>query len=106
MPRDNWQHLYNTARWVRLRRAHLNAEPLCRMCKAQGYVTLGNVSDHIEAHKGDLSLFFDGANLQTLCKGHHDSTKAREERGGIIVGCDKDGVPLDPGHHWSTGGGD
>jgi 5-methylcytosine-specific restriction enzyme A len=102
MSRDDWQHLYNSARWRNGRRAHLAAEPLCRMCKAQGYVTLATVVDHIKAHKGDLSLFWDRGNWQSLCKDHHDATKAREERGGIIVGCDANGVPLDPGHHWKT----
>ena len=72
------------------------------MCKAQGYTTLATVVDHITPHKGDLSLFWDRGNWQSLCKDHHDATKAREERGGIMVGCDKDGVPLDPGHHWRT----
>jgi 5-methylcytosine-specific restriction endonuclease McrA len=102
MSRDDWQYLYNSRRWRRERRAHLAAEPLCRMCKAQGYTTLATVVDHVKPHKGDEFLFWDPNNRQSLCKVCHDSAKAREERGGIMVGCDKDGVPLDPGHHWKA----
>lgn len=102
MSRDDWQYLYNSTRWRKLRRVHLNGEPMCRFCKAQGYRTLATVVDHITPHKGDEALFFDPSNLQSLCKDHHDATKAREERGGIVVGCDANGVPLDPGHHWKA----
>lgn len=70
------------------------------MCKAQGYRTLATVVDHVKPHKGDLSLFWDPNNRQSLCKVCHDSAKAIEERRGIVVGCDASGVPLDPGHHW------
>lgn len=105
MSRDDWQRLYNTARWVRVRRAQLAGEPLCRKCKAQGHRTLGTVADHIKPHKGDLALFFDHDNLQTLCKPHHDATKAIEERGGYEPGCDVHGNPIDQAHRWNGGVG-
>lgn len=71
-----------------------------------GHTTLATVVDHVEPHKGDVTLFYDPDNLQSLCKDHHDSTKAREEHGGAEIGCDKDGIPLDAGHRWNVGGGD
>jgi len=90
---------YQTADWQRRRAAQLSAEPLCRMCAADGRVTAALVADHIRPHKGDTTQFWQGE-LQSLCKHCHDSRKARIERGGTDPGCDADGVPLDPTHHW------
>ncbi len=70
------------------------------MCLRQGYRTIATIVDHRKAHKGDLDLFFDPDNLDSLCKPHHDSTKQAEEKGGTIIGCDRNGEPLDPSHHW------
>lgn len=45
-------------------------------------------------------------NLRTLCEQHdqqvrQDRTGKRRSGGRLTVkGCDSDGVPLDPGHHW------
>lgn len=94
-----YHHLYNTTRWRARRKAQLDAEPLCRICKRQGRATPARVADHIKPHRGDLTLFWCG-DLQSLCKPCHDSTKAQEERSGKVRGCDKDGTPLDANHHW------
>lgn len=42
-------------------------------------MTAGSVVDHIEAHRGDMALFWDRNNWQTLCKPCHDSVKQAEE---------------------------
>ena len=55
---------------------------------------VASVVDHIKPHKGNRGLFWDRNNWQPLCKMHHDSTKAREESSGIVVGCDESGMPL------------
>lgn len=78
----SWQHLYKTNRWQKVRRIHLAGEPLCRICADDGYITPATVVDHIKPHKGDEALFFDPANLSSLCKLHHDSVKQSEERTG------------------------
>lgn len=44
----------------------------------------------------------DPANLQSLCKPHHDSAKQSEERLGYAKGCDVDGRPIDPAHPWNA----
>lgn len=49
------------------------------------------------------ALFWDTKNWQSLCKFHHDSTKKRLEISGKRVGCDINGRPLDPNHHWNKG---
>lgn len=103
MQRNEYQRLYATAHWKRLRALHLSGDPLCAICKQQGYRTVATVVDHIKAHRGDLSLFYDAYNLQSLCKLHHDSVKQAEEKGGVVRGCTKDGLPLDPSHRWGGG---
>ena len=93
--------LYQTKEWYRLRYKQLRKEPCCKYCDDSGRVVLATVVDHIIRHKGDEALFFDPDNLQSLCKVHHDSTKQREEKHGVIIGGDDNGYPVDPEHHWN-----
>lgn len=111
-----YRALYKTAQWKRTRRAHMAAEPLCRMCLARGIVNDGNltnqgkrqtdqrrrflVCDHIEPHKGDPEKFFAGP-FQTLCPDDHDIVKQQLEVRGYIAGCDLGGRPIDPLHPWN-----
>lgn len=78
-------------KWQRARKQWLAQHPLCVMCKAQGYITAATVVDHIKPHKGDLRLFWDTSNWQSLCKRHHDSDKQMLERHGhvkAVIGLD------------------
>ena len=97
-----WAHLYKTALWKRLRLAQLTRDPLCVYCDAMGRVVMAGVVDHIKPHKGDEIKFYNPDNLQSMCKQHHDSTKSIEERRGVIVGGNTQGVPIDPNHHWNS----
>lgn len=96
---------YDTKAWKKLRLRQLNKEPLCCMCKAIGYITPAEVVDHIEPHRGKHSKFYDESNLQSLCKQCHDRHKQRQEKRGVLVGNDLNGIPLDPSHHWKKGRG-
>lgn len=97
-----WKHLYNRAAWKRLRLAQLRRQPLCVMCERSGKATAAGVVDHVVPHKGDEALFFDAGNLQSLCATHHDASKSKAEARGVAeIGCDINGWPLDPGHHWN-----
>lgn len=90
-----WQHLYKTTRWTKLRLIHLSAEPLCRMCKDEGRITPATVVDHIKAHKGDETLFWNMGNWQSLCSSHHNSHAQSRDRTGKdtpVIG--PDGWPL------------
>jgi 5-methylcytosine-specific restriction enzyme A len=98
--KHEYQHLYRTYRWQKIRKAHLEANPLCVMCQADGKIVLANVVDHIEPHKGDEIKFYGGP-FQSLCKLHHDSTKQRQEKREVIIGCDESGIPIDNNHHWN-----
>ena len=91
---------YNS-RWQRAREGWLRSHPLCVKCLARSLVTEASVVDHIVPHKGDSALFWNRENWQSLCKRCHDSDKQREERGLAVLGCDVDGTPVDPGHHWN-----
>jgi 5-methylcytosine-specific restriction protein A len=84
---------YKTARWQKLRRAHLKAHPLCQMCADMGRTTQAAIVDHVRPHRGDEGLFFDPTNLSSLCPPHHDGTKQRLERGRMQVGLSADGWP-------------
>jgi 5-methylcytosine-specific restriction endonuclease McrA len=88
-------------RWQREREVWLMEHPLCVMHAELGHVVAGNVVDHKVPHRGDSELFWDRKNWQTLCKPCHDSHKQRLEKGGVIVGCNLAGIPIDPGHHWN-----
>ena len=101
----NWKHLYSTAAWGKLRAGQLLRQPLCEFC-LPNHISPATVVDHIIPHKGDPVLFFSSDNLQSLCKQCHDSAKqSAEKRGVAAVGCDEDGTPLDPTHHWRGGEG-
>lgn len=82
--RDNapWRRLYNTARWRALRWATLERDNFtCRMCGRLQGDTSQLVCDHKRPHRGNLTLFWDEANLQAVCKPCHDGAKQRLEQG-------------------------
>lgn len=97
------KRLYGTKRWFQLRHQQLSLHPLCALCEKLGKVKLAKVADHKVPHRGDEKLFFDPANLQSLCKTCHDGAKQQLEKSGTLRGCDVDGMPLDERHHWNVG---
>lgn len=101
MLKADWHHLYNTKRWKALRLYRLAIAPKCRFCEQANKLVPACVVDHIKPHKGNLELFWDETNLQSLCKRCHDGTKQAAERNGYERGCAADGAPLDPAHHWN-----
>ncbi|WP_424360239.1 HNH endonuclease [Methylocystis parvus] len=76
---NEWRAWYGSQAWRRKSEAQRQAEPLCRMCKAQGVMTPATVADHVRPHRGDADLFWHGE-LQSLCTPHHSSAKQAEER--------------------------
>ena len=94
--------LYDKRRWRRRSKQFLAENPLCRMCQERGLTKLAEVVDHIVPPKGDEALFWDEDNWQGLCLTDHNAAKQAEEKGGGVRGCDVDGMPLDPAHHWNS----
>lgn len=90
-------YLYRRKAWKSLRAAHLREHPLCVECGNQP----GNIVDHKKPHRGDMDLFFDPLNLQTLCGTHHSSWKQLQDNRGYAPGADQSGEPLDPNHPWN-----
>jgi 5-methylcytosine-specific restriction protein A len=65
------------------------------MCLKQGLIEAATVADHIQPHKNNTELFWNGQ-LQSLCKRHQDSVKQRFEKTGRRTNaCDINGKPLD-----------
>lgn len=98
-----WRHLYKGRAWQALRRDTLARDAMaCRLCGVLciglGQHELAPVVDHITPHKGDLSRFYNPANLQTLCKRCHDTRKRAAELRGYDVATDAEGWPIDPAH--------
>lgn len=107
------------SRWQKARDAYVRDNPLCIMCKGFGRLSPTEVVDHKIAPRlreaiesGDKiaitkaqSLFWDKTNWQPLCKYCHDSDKQRLEKSGRVLGCDSNGIPLDPNHHWNRPAG-
>ena len=82
---EQWHSLYSLPVWkYDLRPSQLLREPFCRSCTAQGKRVRATVADHIVPHRGDMSLFTDRNNLQSLCEGCHNRKTAKEmaERAG------------------------
>ena len=73
-----WHRLYSTDAWRKLRSAQLLREPFCVECARRGVRTRATDVDHIRDHKGDRRLFFDAANLQSLCHSCHSRKTLRE----------------------------
>ena len=90
-----YRRLYKTARWLKLRQSVLDDEPLCRYCIEDEVVEEATVVDHIKPHRGDLDLFWDVTNLQSLCSTCHDGRKQREELGQTFVRFGLDGWPIE-----------
>jgi 5-methylcytosine-specific restriction enzyme A len=92
-------------KWQQARAGFLKKHPLCECIHCQaGKIRIkpADVVDHITPHKGDMKLFWDRANWQAMNKQCHDSYKKQLELSGTINGCDADGMPVDPSHHWNV----
>jgi 5-methylcytosine-specific restriction enzyme A len=87
-------------KWQQAREGYLRNHPLCVDHMRRGRVVQATVVDHIEPHRGDMVLFWNKDNWQSLCADCHNIHKQRLEKSGRVQGCDVLGVPDDPNHHW------
>ncbi|WP_311270504.1 HNH endonuclease signature motif containing protein [Sphingobium sp. WCS2017Hpa-17] len=82
-----WRRWYSTERWRKLRIAIFERDGFTCQWPGCGRVE-GNtsrlVADHKIKHRGDIRLFWDENNLQTLCKPCHDGAKQRAEQGAPL----------------------
>lgn len=76
------------------------AKGLCEQHLKRGFYVLGTECDHITPKaKGGTD---DLGNLQWLCTDCHRAKTIRDEGGAPQLGCDANGSPRDPLHHWSA----
>ena len=72
-----YRRMIHTARWLRLRRDKLSADPLCERCMAGGRLAPATEVHHIVPVEdavddaGKERLMFDPANLRSLCHSCH-----------------------------------
>ena len=64
-------------KWRKARRLHLLKQPLCVHCLKTGKRTPATDVDHVIPHKGDMALFWDMSNWQSLCHSCHSIKTAR-----------------------------
>ena len=77
-----WRRWYKTARWQKLRIRVLVRDLFTCQMRGCGRIepdTSKLVADHRKPHRGDEQLFWDEANLWTLCAACHSGAKQREE---------------------------
>ena len=96
---ENRNKLYGR-RWKAAARGHLQRNPFCVRHLKLGQHKRATLVDHEVPHRGDVGLFWDRTNWQSLCKPCHDGPKQRQEKGGRDTSCDVNGIPLDPRHAW------
>jgi 5-methylcytosine-specific restriction protein A len=72
--------IYNN-RWRKASKAYLKDNPLCVHCKKEDRLTPATEVDHIIPHGGDMKLFWDKSNWQSLCKKCHSKKTALEDGG-------------------------
>ena len=91
------KHIYNTARWQRIRAAKLRACPLCEYCPPDRRKAATDV-DHFKAIE-DGGAPYDMENLRSACHECHSQKTAHGER---LHGCDENGWPRDPHNTWNA----
>jgi 5-methylcytosine-specific restriction protein A len=80
-------------KWQQARAGWLAKHPLCWHCEAKGLVVVATDVDHIEPHRGDMSLFWDRGNWQALCHSCHSAKTAAEDGGFGNSGRQKAEIP-------------
>lgn len=86
MPRETANERGYTYRWQQARAGWLRSHPLCVHCDDEGRVRAATDVDHIVPHKGDMQIFWDNTNWQSLCAHHHGIKTATEDGGfGRVV---------------------
>lgn len=59
-------------RWRQVAAAYRATNPLCVSCLAVGVTQQTECVDHIVPHRGNMDLFWDSGNWQSLCNTCHD----------------------------------
>lgn len=85
--------VYNSTTWKRLRDLKLTRNPICEYCHKRPATDVDHfrpLRDGVDPYAWD--------NLRSACAQCHRLKTRNDER---VVGCDAQGVPLDPRHPWN-----
>lgn len=91
----------DSAAWKRLRAQVLAEEPLCRWCLARGLLVASTEVDHIKDSRDDYSDDNSRENLTGMCNACHSLKTAASMGKNVYLGCDANGLPIDPAHPWN-----
>lgn len=86
----------NSSAWRKLRASVLDGEPLCRHCAARGLTVTATDVDHMSGADDNRR-----ESLQPLCHQCHSRKTAADQGKSVYMGCDAEGMPLDPSHPWA-----
>jgi 5-methylcytosine-specific restriction endonuclease McrA len=81
------------AAWRRLRAVVLREQPLCAHCHTAEATDV----DHVDNDPSNNAR----ENLAGLCHECHSRKTASDMGKRVVWGCDENGMPLDPNHHWN-----
>lgn len=71
------QRGYDT-RWTAYSKARLARHPLCEEHRRNGQLVRATCTDHIVPHRGDMRIFWDKTNHQSLCLSCNSKKSAKE----------------------------
>jgi 5-methylcytosine-specific restriction protein A len=83
--RPNFRRRGYGAAWDKARLVFIAAHPLCVECERKGLLVAAYAVDHIVPHRGDMKVFWDYDNWQSLCRSCH-ARKSRSEQLGPARG--------------------
>lgn len=88
----------NSRLWQKIRQAVIARDSgLCQICVKRGLTVPGTDVDHVNNDGDDNEL----TNLVLLCHECHSLKTAQDMGKQVNWGCDLQGRPLDPNHHWN-----
>ena len=96
---------YSSKVWLEFRAAMLKLHPYCQVLGCHAKATQ---VDHVRSKRSGGAALSEH-NSMCMCGTHHSQkTTSRDMRGrrnsrlGVrVIGCDENGKPLDPNHHWN-----
>jgi hypothetical protein len=90
--------MYDSVRWRRVAKIHLNAYPLCVPCLKRGLEIPATIVHHNPPHEGVYERFWDSSTFESVCASCHSGILRVAEHHGYSQSCGLDGFPIDANH--------